>query len=57
MTPPKKASLVDLKGIVLFSEKLTTDNISIPLSDLPPGLYIISLNGDNVRATKKVMKI
>jgi hypothetical protein len=55
---PLSLSLSDLSGRVVLSMELNTSDgtQSIPLPDLPAGLYLLSVQNDRVQETLRVLK-
>lgn len=53
---PFSLSLMDMKGKVIISKSHYSSNyINIPVSEVEPGIYLISVKGDNKSIVKKVI--
>ncbi|MCB0697055.1 MAG: T9SS type A sorting domain-containing protein [Chitinophagaceae bacterium] len=50
--------VIDVLGKVVFKEEINgmSGQHTIPLNDIPSGLYVVELQGENVRSSQKLLK-
>lgn len=53
-----KLQITSVAGQVIYSSRINSgeSNVSVPLQNIPAGMYIVELKGDNISLTEKLIK-